>query len=87
MFVAVYVGYLWSGSRLLDKSYKSTLLGMLLLFNMRFPMLGGFYSEVLVMKCTILVLFTMGYYMMRVVTINLFHKMKREIGYVVGRMM
>jgi hypothetical protein len=29
----------------------------------------------------------MGYYMMRVVTINLFHKMKREIGYVVGRMM
>lgn len=82
IFVAVYVAYLKNGSRLLRTSFKSTLLRMLLLFNVRFPIIRGFYSEVLVMSCSILILFCRGYYMMRMVSMNLFKKMKRSEVYV-----
>merc|ERR1719220_1737807 len=46
IFVIVYIRYQSSRSRMLSSSFSSIILGGLLLFNLRFPLIGAFYREV-----------------------------------------
>merc|ERR1712088_1088544 len=46
IFVIVYIGYQSSRSRMLSSSFSSIMLRRLLLFNLRFPLIGAFYGEV-----------------------------------------
>jgi len=79
IFVAIYIAYLDSRSRVIGKSFKSTVLGILLLLNIGFPILGRFYSELLMLMCCrkMLFVFRCVYFLIRVVTMNMFLKMKR----------
>lgn len=78
MFVMVYIGYQYSGSRLLAPSFGSLILGGLLLFNLGFPLLRAFYGEVIwfSMLGPLVVIFLIGYFIMGIVSIRLFYNAK-----------
>ncbi|MBP94369.1 hypothetical protein CMK18_00275 [Candidatus Poribacteria bacterium] len=78
IFVMVYIRYQYSGSRILSQSFGSVILGRLLLFNLGFPLMRAFYGEVLWfgMLGPLVVVFLLGYFVMRVVSIRLFYNTK-----------
>lgn len=78
MFLIIYVGYINSGSRIIDSSFKSNLLGMLLVWNVGFPLIRRFYSELLVLSVVnrIFVWFVGRYFIMGVVSMNMYQKIK-----------
>jgi len=80
MFIAVYCGYINSGSRMLSPSFSSWMWGVILVVNLRFPLIGGFISElylVIILGGIILIAFMVQYVLIRLVHIALFFKMKR----------
>lgn len=80
MFIAVYCGYMNSGSRLLNPSFNSWVLGVILITNLGFPLIGAFMSElylIVMLGRIILISFMLQYTVIRIVHIRLFFKMKR----------
>lgn len=83
MFIAVYVGYISSGSRILIPSINSWIWRVILIVNLRFPLIRGFMSELYLIVWLgriILMAFIVQYIVMGLVHINLFFKMKRTMN-------
>lgn len=81
MFMAVYVRYMNNRSRLLGRSFASWIWRVILIVNLRFPLIGGFLSElylVMYLGRIILLSFMLQYVVMRLIHMNLFFKMKRN---------
>jgi hypothetical protein len=78
MFVIVYIRYQSSGSRILSPSFLSVMLRGLLLFNLRFPLMGAFYREVVWFGILrpLVVVFLLRYFIMGVVSMRLFYNTK-----------
>jgi len=82
MFMAVYCGYMSSGSRMLAPSFSSWMWRVILIVNLRFPLIGGFMSElylIVILGGMILMAFMVQYVFMRLVHIALFFKIKRTM--------
>jgi len=80
IFMAVYCRYMNSGSRILSPSFSSWTWGVILIVNLRFPLIGGFMSElylIVILGRMILIAFILQYVLMGLVHIALFFKIKR----------
>merc|ERR1712088_784286 len=78
IFVIVYIGYQSSRSRMLSSSFSSVILRGLLLFNLRFPLIGAFYGEVVWFGILgpLVLIFLVRYFIIGVVSIRLFYNIK-----------
>jgi len=82
IFVAVYVRYINSGSRLLSSSFRRWTLGVILTINLGFPLVGRFIAEiymVIMVQGMLFIIFICQYTVMGIVHISLFFKIKRSI--------
>jgi hypothetical protein len=69
MFLAVYLRYNDSGSRL-----TWVISVIVLLTNLSFPFVGRFISEVLLLSCSGFLVFMLYYYLVFVFTVNLYYR-------------
>lgn len=79
IFIAVYVGYIKRGSRILNESFNSWMWRIVLVVNLRFPLVRRFISELYLIVWLggiVLIAFGLQYVIIRIVHMNLFFKIK-----------
>lgn len=84
IFFMVYVSYNFRGSRIIGSSLTSRIVGMVLLLNLRFPIIGAFIAEVYVVILVngiVLLFFILAFLIIGLVHIKLFHPIKRNLDY------
>jgi hypothetical protein len=84
MFLMVYVSYISSGSRLLSESLRPWMLGIVLLLNVRFPLVGSFMAElyvVIIIRGLLIIIFLLQYFVIGIIHMNIFFKIKRCVSY------
>jgi formate hydrogenlyase subunit 3/multisubunit Na+/H+ antiporter MnhD subunit len=69
IFLAVYLRYSASGSRLMW-----AISVVVLLTNLGFPFVGGFISEILLLNCSGLLIFASYYYLVFIFSVNLYYR-------------
>lgn len=79
MFVSVYVAYNISRSREITSAFNGLIIGIILITNLRFPMLGAFMGEVYILMM-VGRLFMLGFIfifaIMRIVHMKMFYVMR-----------
>lgn len=84
IFIGVYVGYNFSGSREVRCSFHRTLLGSILIMNLRFPAVGAFMGEVYIVfmiRRLCILRFALIFIVIGVAHIKLFYLIR---GYVIN---
>jgi len=82
MFIAVYVGYIYSRNRELSPGFVGNIVGIVLLKNLRFPLIGAFLREVytVVMIGRLMIArFVITFMLIRVIHMKLFYIMRRYV--------
>lgn len=82
MFLMIYISYGIRGSRIIAPSLTSRSVGLVLLSNLGFPMLGAFISEVYLVICLSglhMAFFIIAFFGMGVVHMKMFHPLKGSV--------
>jgi hypothetical protein len=82
MFLMVYVSYNIRGSRILGSSLTSGMVRVVLLLNLRFPIIRAFIAEIYLVTCLnglIILFFIMAFFLIGIIHMKIFHPLKGNI--------
>lgn len=82
MFLMVYISYNLRGSRVMGSSLTSGMVGLVLLLNLRFPIVGAFMAEIYLVICLSgpsMIFFIMAFFSIGIVHMKIFHPLKGKL--------
>jgi NADH:ubiquinone oxidoreductase subunit 4 (subunit M) len=83
MFLMVYVSYNIRRSRILGSSLTSGIVGLVLLLNLGFPIVGAFMAEIYLVICLSglsMLFFVIAFFLMGIIHMKMFHPLKGNMN-------